>query len=96
MSHGIIVQFTCPKCTERHVTWECPTCGYCRSKTSTPTPATAYPGFYHVTPLIQRRDAIAAIMAEYAAAHPGATDANTNVLDVSLWLSSRREASAAE
>jgi hypothetical protein len=90
-----IVQFECPKCEERHVTWECPTCGYARA------PERVRANSSHVTTcdlggVRNRRNAIAAIMAEYAAAHPGATDANTNMLDVSLWLASRREVRAAE
>lgn len=54
------------------------------------------PGAYHVSPVTQRRDAIKALMADYAATHPGATDANTSVLDVSLWLASKREVRPAQ
>lgn len=91
---GIVVKFTCPKCSERHVTWECPACARSRARAQPPRIGI---GFYHVTPTTRRRDAIADLIAEYIAAHPGATVANTSMLDVSLWLASRNdEALAAE
>lgn len=89
---GTVIQAICPKCTEQHVTMACPTCGFTqlphglRAKSRQVTTAREVAGAAQ-----DRRAQFDAIMAEYAAAHPGATDANTNVIDVTLWLSSRRD-----
>jgi predicted RNA-binding Zn-ribbon protein involved in translation (DUF1610 family) len=85
---GTIVQFECPKCDERHVTWECPTCGYARAPERVRLKSSQVTT--RLDDVRSRRLEIARIMAEYAAEHPGATDANTNVLDVTLWLAERR------
>lgn len=82
---GTVIQAACPMCHERHVTMACPTCGFTQVGLLRSRQAQRF------GTVSQRRDAIAALMAEYAAEHPGATDTNTNMLDVMLWLSSRHE-----
>jgi hypothetical protein len=70
---------SCPKCQRRHSGLLRPNGAYSHQ-----------PAIRAAATVRQRRDVIATIMAEYAAAHPGATEANTSILDVSLWLCSTR------
>lgn len=87
---GTIIQNICPKCRARSISAECPTCGFVlRSKGCHVTTGRQVAG-----PTDLRREAFAALAAQYLAENPGADPAD--VLQVSLWLAARRAPGAAE
>jgi len=44
----------------------------------------------------ERRLQLAAVVRQYMATHPGQIEANVSILNVTLWLASRRSPGAAE